>query len=69
MIRTLLGWADHLGHKTLDRYIDAKVRDHHLPGWGRLQLWQNHLCNVYERTVDWEIAKREEKKHKEDSDD
>jgi hypothetical protein len=34
-------------HWALDGYINKQ-----LPGWGQLQLWQNHVCNAYERNLD-----------------
>lgn len=48
----VLGWADTVCHKMFDWYINATPFGHHLPGWGRIQLWQWYLCNVYERAVD-----------------
>jgi hypothetical protein len=50
----LLEVADRVCHKMFDWYINAEVFGRHLPGWGRLQLWQNHLCNTYEDAADHE---------------
>jgi hypothetical protein len=55
--RVWLDQADRWCHRTCDWYIDTKPLGHHLPGWGRLQLWQWYLCNAYERAAwpeDWQ---------------
>lgn len=35
---------DRILHVLLDPYIER-----HLPGWGRLQVWQWHVCQASER--------------------
>lgn len=43
----LLWKADSLCHKLLDGYIDNQRL-----GWGKVQLWQNNLCNYYEEKAE-----------------
>lgn len=40
---------DLVSHRLLDGYINAQRL-----GWGRLQLWQYHLCNAMVRAV-WPV--------------
>lgn len=45
--------ADIVSHKILDPICQFKILGRwHLPGWGRLQVWQWHLCNWTEREYD-----------------
>lgn len=47
-MRTRTLWhLDTVLHRTLDWYINRT-----LPGWGRIQVWQWHVCLALEERLD-----------------
>lgn len=58
MSARLLVKLDLLSHRLLDPVVQFKAFGRwHVPGWGRIQLWQWHLCNAVERAVDREAGR------------